>query len=54
MDLDDDFLLLVPNVEMRRIVVAEVHEHHDPVETTDRRHFMCAGVGLTVPPGSGG
>lgn len=36
-DLDHGLLAGVHGVEMRRVVIGEVHPDHDPLEATDRR-----------------
>ena len=37
-DLDDDFMLAVPCVEVRRSMIALVHADHDAEELTDDGH----------------
>jgi hypothetical protein len=38
-DLHEDLLLLIPGVEVRRLVVLVVHVHGDSVETAEDRHL---------------
>ncbi len=51
LDLDADFLLLVPRMEMRRVVFVVVHEYNDAVESANLGHtdqIYCSPMAKSV------